>query len=827
MVRVTKGQAAHTYGVLDPHLAERYDTKFINGSLSEGRNIIMLPQGGYTDRGGTNDFGRVRQVLEPRAYTAPMVTLPNGGTAANLLAGVEIVTGAASGARFVLADIDFGAATKVHFIDIGSVAADTAGADGALIAEYWTGSTWAAFGAPLLLTASKRSRRLAIGAPGHAGVTANRFRVAINGTLASGAIRFAGLKFWGETNELADGVAWRHAPAKDLNCVFVATAGNVDVYELGIWRASFATKLNSSQLSVAKPEARSESLLIFHEDIQPEKATMLGSVVEWSSAPIDFENIPNVDYGAVYINGITAIQSVAFYSFSNGDLFDLTLEGLVTSAIEFSTTMATTVANIQAALEDLSIVDVGLTVTDETIPGVYTVNIEFTGGANANRDWIVMSANPLSGVNGYVRVRTLQRGKAGGEPIISLERGYPAVGRFAQQRLVMAGLKSRPLDILATVSGSVSDLNTELGIATGAISYEVDASANTEIRDIAIGRTLLFSGDQQVVYLRAAVLSATEAPQFGTSDAPGISPICPIVSSDNALFYIQEGGNTLRQLNYTELEQNYVGDNASLLSAHIVRDIVSVTRRRAVGAIDSDLIIMVNGDGTITALTMMRTQEVSGFAPWATDGFFRNAVVDNINNLWLLVKRGCAGNQTLRLEMADPDGLLDEAETRVIDYGLDALTGLSRFEARLVYVIANDTVYGPLLVNGGQVTLPEMISGKVLIGTWTSVRATDHAFQAESEQQRRMARLKRVNRVQLSLIDTSHVALEVNSGAAFEVALTNNDDMTFDQGELARPFTGRVECEGMHGFTAGAQVTVTQLRPGKLTCRAVIKDIVA
>jgi len=822
MARVTKVQAAHTYGILDKHLAERTDTKFVNGSLSDGLNIIMLPQGGYMDRGGSTDFGRLRRKMALQAFTAPMASLPNGGTAADLVASTPITTAAAAGSRFVLAEIDFGAPTALQAIDIGKVKAGTSGGNGALIAEYWTGSAWATFGTAQSLSTTARSRRIVAGKPGTANITASKFRVAVDAALAVGPISFAGMALWSETASLSDVALWKHSPDKAVNCTFAVTENHVDVFHDGIWTGCFAMPVSEAIVRQVKPEARFASILAFHQDLEPQQATALGSVAEWSCDPVPFENVPLVDYGAVYANGATEKQEIAFYSFSTGEKFELTLEGLTTTAITFDTNNTIRAANVQAALEALSNVDPGLTVT-ATSPIV----VEFTGGRNDKRDWLAMSSTALDN-NGYVRVRTIQQGKAGGEPIMSAARGWPAVGRFAQQRLIMAGLKSRPTDILATQSGSSTDLNNEVGIASAGLSYEVEGSANNAIRDIAVSRTLIFLGDEQVSYLAQTTgLSATDAPRFGSSDAPGVDPDCPTVSSDNALFYVQAGGNTLRILSYTELEQNYIGDNASVLSAQLINGVSWMTRRRAVGAIDSDLIIMGNADGSITVLTMMRTQEVSGFSPWATDGAYVSGVVDNGNMLWLAVRRSVNGTDEIRLERQDPDGMLDEVENRSHATPARVLNGLSRFNGRSVWVKANDTLQGPYAVSGGTVTLDAAVTGAVQIGTWIAPFATDHAYRPETEQQYRMARQKRVNRVQLSLVNTTNVALSVNGGAVFDVPLVDSNDLRFGEGELARPFTGRREVEGMHGFTPGAEITVTQTRPGKLLARAVAKDIAA
>lgn len=823
MPRITTVQAAHTYGVLDPHVIERRDTKFIGGSLSDGENIILLPQGGYTDRGGTTDYGRARFKLTSIAINTTILSLPNGGSEADLLAGTAITTATVSTTRFVLFQCDFAGPTKVHMIDIKGVSIATTPADNALIAEYWDGANWIGFAAPLKITLDGYSRRFASGAPGHAGITATKFRVAVDATTAAGAVTFSGIALWAEGNTLSDGVVRRYAPEQGMAHQLIYTENNIDVFEGGIWRASIAAPIGETLLRIVKPEPKFDTIGLWAQELRPQQVSRLGSSTEWACDPIVFENLPLVDYGGVYTNGVNEVQEVALYDFNIGEKFDLIVEGQTTEAIEYAGDNTTTQDNIKNAIEALSNVEPGLIIT-RTGAANFTVTVEFAGDGNENRDWLQMSGNALN-VGGFVRTRTVTQGKEAGEDIISNARGWPAVGRYAQQRLITAGLKSRPNDVLASVTGDPFNFNTKLTTAIAAFSYEV-SSDNASIRDMLVSRTLLFFGDQQLAYLKNKVLSAEEVPEFGTSDAPGIKATTSPVTSDNAVFIVQEGGKSLRLVNYTELEQNYVSDNASVLSAHLIRDPVDIFRRRASGAVDSDLICMVNADGTMTALTIMRTQEVSGFAPWRTDGEFVSGCADHDNQVWLLVKRHIYDHDEIRLELQEPSKLLDEGIEATYGDPVTMIDGLERFKSRDVWVIANDSLYGPFNVAENFIELPEPTS-QTRIGSWVAPFATDPEVSLTEETRARMARLKRVNRAEISVLNTTSLAIRANDGDVVDVPLRTNADTILDEGPLTRKFTGKAEAEGMHGFTDHGKLTVTQLYPGYLTVRSVTKNVVA
>ncbi len=829
MVTLTTVQSSNTYGVLDPKVIERRDTKFVGGSLSDGNDIVILPQGGYTRRGGSDDFGRVRRKLASETVTAGMLTLPNGGTASDLLdPDTEITTSAASGTRFVLFEIDFGSDKTLHFIDIAGVSIATTGADGALLAEWHDGAAWQAFGAALKIDKTGRTRRFASGAPGHGGHTAQRFRVAVDATTAAGTVTFSAVSCHGETATLADAIVRTFKPEGTTAHQIVYSEGNADIFLGGVWQAAADWPVTEAMLRQVKLEPKYDTVLGFHVDLQPHRLFRLGASTEWSSEPVTFDNIPLVDYGGDYTNGVTAVQRITLYQFIAGDQFELLLEGEPTTAITIDGTATVTAASIKAALEALTNVDPGLTVVP--VASQFVFDVTFTGGDNAERPWLTMTGTALN-LSGFITIRTTIKGKAPGEPLISAARGWPTVGRYAQQRLIMAGMKSRPKDMLASVQGEPFDFNTEVDVATSAFSYEIDGKANTEIRDIIVAQTLLFVGDNEIAFLKNKILSATEVPEFGVSDSPGIKAGLRAATSDNAVFYGQDpgdnAGDALRLVNYTAIEESFVSDNASILSAHLIDEPVDLVRRRATRAINADLLVEVNAPGTITVLTMMRTQEVSGFAPWTTDGAWLSADVDADNALWFTTRREIDGTDETRLERYSEAHWLDGAVTQTVSPASATVSGLDAFNGRSIWIIANDQAFGPVTPQGGAVTLDAAVSGTVIAGSWAQMTATDPEVRLTEETRRRNARLKRVCRAVTSVFETTSLAMRANDGETFEVPLRSNAETVTDTGPLAMPVTGRVEADGMHGFTPHGKLTITQLWPGGLTVRSVEKDIAA
>ncbi|MEP4423592.1 MAG: hypothetical protein ABJ354_19310, partial [Nitratireductor sp.] len=184
------------------------------------------------------------------------------------------------------------------------------------------------------------------------------------------------------------------------------------------------------------------------------------------------------------------------------------------------------------------------------------------------------------------------------------------------------------------------------------------------------------------------------------------------------------------------------------------------------------------------------------------------------------------GTTELRLEKGEPDKLLDEAVE--FDYGSPTATiaGLSRFNGREVWAVADQALFGPFTVSGGEIDLPQAVSA-ARVGTWIAPLAIDPDISLEEETRSRQARLKRVNRVVISVADTTSLAIGANGAAAVNLPLRANMDTITDTAPLDAPVTGDIEAEGMHGFTRHGRLTVTQIFPGKLTVRSVTKNVAA
>ncbi len=824
--RIVTQDNAHSFGVLDASMAERRDTKFLQSSLTDAENVIMLPQGGYVDRGGSTHFGRLRRKLAGITVTAGLITAPNGGTIANLIDGdtaTLFTTAAVSGDPFVVLTLTFAAPENVVAFDLSLFSVATASADDALEVQYFASAVWNTFGAKQNLRTIARTRRFAR-APDDGAITADQWRVVVTGGAGPGAVSIGEIAVWSERANLSRPKSHMFNRTADEKFKMVISDCNIDIFRDGVFKAAVATPITQSMIKLLKPVKKDDSLLLFHIDLPPQQVLWQGEDDEWNIAAIVFENQPRHDFGdVVYVNGVTEQQQVQIGGFPAGDKFQLELEGDKTNGITVGANDTITAANVKAALEELVLVEAGLTVTLPGTLGRY--DIEFTGGANADRDWLQMSGLALN-AGGFVTVNTLVKGKRGGEDPMSATRGWPSVGRFVFGRLIMAGFKSLSNSYLASVVGQSFDLNIDLGGAAAAIFNQIDDDDLSAIHDIRVGRTLLFFTDSGVWHLRQQQFSAENAPDLLRSDAPGIEPHLPPLSVDNAIFYIQRGGQVLVQLVYSELEGNFVADNASVLSSFLIDDPQSWHLRRAVKDNDADLIMIADAAGRLVTISLMRSQDVSGFAPHRDSGPYIDLAIDADGVVWQVMLKDLSAAPQYVLERMDPGETIDGATVFSFGTPSSSLTGLNEYEGKQLYVWADNHFVGKFTVSAGVITLPYDISD-ARVGTWLPAMALDHPFVIDEESSRPEARRMRVFTVYLSVFDTTSIGIVVNGGNLFDVPIEFWDVTPMDSPRGERPYTGTLTLEGLPGFGATGQLLVTQAIPGKLKLRQAKKEIMA
>lgn len=824
MARILEVQSTFSSGEADPKLIERRDVEFYYSAVERGRNIVALPQGGFSNVSGTVSESLLRNPVASLGFVGATITAPNGGTAANLTDGdsaTVLVTAAAGAGTVVAVHVDLGAAKTFCAFDVIGVFAELLARDQCLLVQWSADdAAWNTIQTMDIdkTAENKRSRRFAVG-PGLS-LTARYLRVVTTGGAGLGTITIAGIAL---LQEGAYDGAVRLANfnfRQGQEYTLALTPGQGDVFFNGVWQASFATEISAAQLAELDWTQKLDSFLAFHEDLEPPLIKRQGRNTEWNFAPYPFKKLPLEDFGGVYTNGINAVQRVQLYSIAGGEAFDLTLEAQTTTAIARGADAAASILNITTALEALPNVDPGLTVTH--VSGNATFDVEFSGGANANRPWLLMGASALDD-NGTVVVREIIKGVEPGEPVISAAQGWPRTGIFYQQSLLVAGLKALPRHIMKSITGSVDDFNTEIVTANGGMLFELDGGTANEITKLHSGIALLALTRDTIYYLDADVLSKTVVPAFKPTEQPGNKRGVPLASIEGGLEYVENGGNIMRELKFSELQRNFSAQNISVLSSQLLRDPVDQTHRRAIKSQENDLLYVVNSDGTLIQMTALRSENITGFTLREGTGQIRASSTDSEQNVRLAVSRTTNGATRLWLERIDTACVTDAAHVAT-GAGITSIAVPPAFNGEILHVFCDKAYVGTRTVAAGAIAgLPAC--ARIEAGYAVLPDVIDMPVLKDEEAQRPLARQKRCSTLHLSLFQTDHIAVQVNGGPIYEVPLMQLGDFEVGESIGDRPFTGTVHLEGFLGFTETAQVRILGLRPGRMTVRQIRKEV--
>ena len=290
---------------------------------------------------------------------------------------------------------------------------------------------------------------------------------------------------------------------------------------------------------------------------------------------------------------------------------------------------------------------------------------------------------------------------SGPEPVISASRGWPECGCFHQGRFWLGGLKSRPTTLLASKVAQYFDL--ALGSADDdGMMLTLDTDQLNAVHQLLPHRGLLIftSGAEHAITVAPPITPTNVA--IEEQSRRGIKRYARVDEVDGAVLFVQRGGAALRQFEYSELEQAWRADLASLLAPHLILDPRDVVIRKAAVQDDADLVLLPDAAG-ITVLSTLRSQEVTAFARWTVDGDVRGVAALPNGTVWLASGRDGA----VRLLFLDPLCLLDHSLRFSFAAPVGSLTGLAHLAGRQAVMLLDGRAEGTITVPpSGAITLP-------------------------------------------------------------------------------------------------------------------------
>ena len=664
-------QTNWTSGELDPRLAGREDVAVYRNGADLMQNAIVQPQGGCVRRPGTEHLGFQRGVISQVSTAGATISNPNGGTAANVADGdpatVLLTTGnIGTTDPYVVAHFDFTTAVNVSAVDVVDLVLtiDTLTSTGEFRVQYSTDdASWSDFSAYAFnLRGVARSRRFAL-APQATAISARYWRlVRIGATdLTTAKAQVAEMYFWVE----AAG-SWGNVEVTDftysLQSEFemVITAGNIDVWEDGVWRAAVANSYNEADIGTINRVQSLDVMLLLHVDHPPYRVFRQGSATQWDFRDLVFDSVTKYAWGDEFVSGgQNEKQYLTFRSMSAGDDFHFEINGEISDPVAWSATAATNITNITTVLEGMdSITDV--TVTN---PTGTEYEIEFVGD-DAKTAWELLLVDILNG-SGTVDVTRTQYGEKDTAPLWDSDHGYPGCGAFYQQRLWLGGFRDLGGAIAASRTGEFFDFDAVGDADNEPIFALVDSDEEVRFLNIFPGRHLQLFANSAEFFIPTEPITPTNIAISKTSGIGSQEGMRPF-DVDGATLYIGRSGQVVREFLFVESEQSYVSSIVSLLASHLVRTPGSLALRRALDTAEADWYLIANTgtavDGTAAPaaiLTTLRTQNITAFARIVTEGTIKAFASNLTGNIFQIAERTYNGVSYRAFEKWRGDRFLD------------------------------------------------------------------------------------------------------------------------------------------------------------------------
>lgn len=804
-----KAQPSQNAGEIAPELHYRTDLKQYFSALAYARNMEPVPQGGMRLSPRSRHLGRIRRILA-ETVVSPSLSLGPHATDA------------------VLATVTF-AAVAINAAVVKDLAAD-ADLTNALTIEYYDGASWVTFGDVFRTATTALTRTVAL-APGTS-VTASGLRLRFTRIPAAPVTFTMGdLSYLVESVDLSDVRLVPFTFSSAQTYVTTLVANFADFWRDGAFAGGAHCGLSESQIAIADPVQRFDTMLLFHADAAPRRILRDGSDAQWTRDLVPFTDIPQADLGGVYTNAVTDIWNIYFRyptsgSFANGANLYLSVSvdgeetaGIATGAVPNWTTFA---SNVQTAIEGLPSIASGVTVSEShATAGVTILTVQFTGtGNNGNR--YVVTASVVNTADAAATTTHTQLGLAGGEEVMSAAAGWPAAGVFYQDRLFQGGFKSKKSALLASNTGEYFDLNIEVAADTGAILNNIDTDGAEEIVQFARARHLVIFTSDAEYFVSDRAISRNQPLNIVESSRNGVTKGVPVVKSEDALLYVSpdketEGteGIILYRMTYDDVAQAYVSQPQSLLASHLVAGIVDQAAQKVSQDGIGNRLWQVRADGTMTQGVLIDAQAVLAFTRWITDGEVKAVCVDGRNRPHIAVARRVGGVTELHLERLELGLIFDGTVEQTFNPPVTVVTGLDMHDGADVWAQADGRVVGPFTVSGGSITL-QTAASQVSVGRWTTPLTRTLPLPSDVAQGVVLRRPKRVHTVKLDLIGTTSLAVGANGEPAEDVPLARAGD-AIDAPQAA--VTRLLSIEGLVGYSDDGHVEITQTKPGLLQWR--------
>ena len=343
---------------------------------------------------------------------------------------------------------------------------------------------------------------------------------------------------------------------------------------------------------------------------------------------------------------------------------------------------------------------------------------------------------------------------------------YPRTVEFFEDRLVFGGSPDQPDTIWTSHTSAYHTFTVGDASEEKAITLTLLARKVNDIQWLSSSRRLL-SGTRGEEWWAAGPSDTepmTPADHVARKDSAwGSARIMPVNIGD-IVFYIQQGGRTVRELIYDYQKDKYISSDMNVLAEHLTKDykITAMAYQQQ----PYQVLWCVRSDGTVLALTYLKEHDVFGWSKhtFGGDGAVESVAVipgDTEDEVWFVIKRTINSSVVRYVEKLTNFNFGTALEDAFfVDSGLSyngtaatAISGLSHLEGEAVVALADGSVVTGLTVASGAIALTTAAS-KVHIGLANTPEFETLDVVAQDNDGTLQGILKRITNVSIRLINS-------------------------------------------------------------------------
>lgn len=839
-------QSSFASGELSPFLKGRTDLDQYYLGCETAENVTVVPQGGLKRRSGTKLIP-YHPISTTRATETP--AMPKGGSGStindeNTTAVTATTIGIGSTDPYVVAQYDFGSATKFNYVDVYAIkkvqssgTAPTGDLTGKIQVSAnnvsWTDA--ASFAVKLDAT----THHIKVGDTVD-GLNYRYVRLAMTGVSGSSANSNSLIEL-AEFNIHKKGTALNPPKLLSLpitlehNYLVSIHNGRLEIYHSNLefiddnlvdpyFVATMPSPYTGAQAQSIKALSYQNVLILLHKDFAPRRL-IINDFTSNTPTDIVYEDITFVNAPRYFYNdstsptGSNSTQDMILKGHSNntllvGDRFQIEIDGIVSKSITFAGDdaegKAATIENIRRNLQEMPLWgSSGITVAYKgTVSHGFEYTITIAPEAGGGFEEFVGYFVTGNADERFVEFTRTANGTSKEEDLYSGTRGYPTAGAFHNGRLWLSGSPAAPHTLVASKPSQFFDFERKGGEDDEGILITLQSRSASAIHEIVSQRSRLqvfTSGTEYLVSgTTPSTVSASEQTHLGSVNTQ-------TVNTDGSTLFLEANSQALRQYIYNYNEDGFVANNLSTLSSHLVNNATEIASLSGTRTEESNF-VFVNNINNIGVLNTLRSQDINGWTKFTfPTGYIVTSMTTLDKRLYFALKKGNQHFVCYTSETESSDVL--ETKLGVFVNNPSTIYGFTNKANENVDIYINGVYTNTKLVNsvggifidGSDMSFPATVN--ISVGNGFTSKVKTMPLNTNSGSGGNALREKRINRLNVRVHDSAQVKVDgVQTGILNEATGVVDTSTTNLSGVI-------MDDSGGKGWGITVNPEITQNRP--------------